>query len=344
MSRASELFEKIKKAGEKQIDDFIITRKSEELFLDFKRSSDNGEGRFLSQNDRNNYAKAICGFGNSEGGVIVWGIDCSKQPDGSDIAKTKFPLRDVKKFVSLLEGFTSATTLPQHSKVENYPIPIDKNRAGFVITYVPQSSTTPLQSIYNKQFYIRAGSNFEPTPYQVLAGMFGKRPQPYVYNMFIMGPAKLVDKTISTQVGFTLYNQGPGIARHLFINTKIWSSPGKNSLIGFDTPDLNNWTGSFSFGMFMSMISKPEMRIAPEAQVQPLILHADFTPPFTNDFKIEISCGCEGSVTTKGALFNNKNTITSIYEKYVTKQPKWEDNDLHKVVQELLGRDNISNQ
>ena len=78
MGRAEDIFERIQQNGETAIDEFIITRKSEELFLDFKRSADNGAGRVLHSIDRDNFAKAISGFGNSEGGVIVWGVDCSK--------------------------------------------------------------------------------------------------------------------------------------------------------------------------------------------------------------------------------------------------------------------------
>lgn len=71
MERAQELFERIKTQGKPAIEEFILTQKAEELFLDFKRSADNGTGRSLNQNDRKNLAKAISGFGNSEGGVVV---------------------------------------------------------------------------------------------------------------------------------------------------------------------------------------------------------------------------------------------------------------------------------
>ena len=80
MDRAEDIFNRIVEKGEPAIDDFIVARTSEELFLDFKRSSDNGAGNQLSQDDRNNLAKAISGFGNSESGVIVWG-DYSCHPD-----------------------------------------------------------------------------------------------------------------------------------------------------------------------------------------------------------------------------------------------------------------------
>jgi hypothetical protein len=73
MGRAEEIFARIVDRGEEAIDEFINTRTSEELFLDFKRSADHGRGAVLHQNDRTNFEKAVSGFGNSEGGVILVG-------------------------------------------------------------------------------------------------------------------------------------------------------------------------------------------------------------------------------------------------------------------------------
>ncbi len=70
MSRAEDLYERIKKDGESVLDNFILQGQAQELFLDFKRSSDNGKNRHLSQTDRNNLAKAISSFGNSEGARV----------------------------------------------------------------------------------------------------------------------------------------------------------------------------------------------------------------------------------------------------------------------------------
>src|SRR5688572_6921061 len=104
MNRAEDLFKKLTESGVAAIDELIATRKSEELFLDFKRSADRGAGPHLHDKDRNNLGKAISGFGNSEGGVIVWGIDCSKGVDGADVASMKFALGDAPAFASRLEG------------------------------------------------------------------------------------------------------------------------------------------------------------------------------------------------------------------------------------------------
>jgi len=57
------------------IDDLVKNRSHEELFLDFKRSADNGNGERLYPTDHRHLADAISAFGNSEGGVIVWGLN-----------------------------------------------------------------------------------------------------------------------------------------------------------------------------------------------------------------------------------------------------------------------------
>jgi hypothetical protein len=76
MSRAQELFDQLRSGGEQLIDEFIAEGHTEDLFLDYKRSTDCGGSRHLHANDWNNLAKAISGFGNSEGGVVLWGVDC----------------------------------------------------------------------------------------------------------------------------------------------------------------------------------------------------------------------------------------------------------------------------
>ena len=77
MNRADDLFSKLTAEGETAINELIVTRKAEELFLDFKRSGDDGAGQRLHESDCKNFSKAISGFGNSEGGVVIWGVDCT---------------------------------------------------------------------------------------------------------------------------------------------------------------------------------------------------------------------------------------------------------------------------
>ncbi len=66
---------------------------------------------------------------------------------------------------------------------------------------------------------MRGGSDFVPVSYGVLAGLFGRRPQPFVYHMWAISPAALApDGSARFTVDFLIANNGPGLARDLYVN------------------------------------------------------------------------------------------------------------------------------
>jgi len=319
MERAKDIFEKIIKNGEIAIDELIVTRRFEELFLDFKRSADNGSGRNLHQNDRDNLAKAISGFGNSEGGVIVWGVHCSKDIDYADLPTAKFPIQNAKRFASWLEGAISGCTIPPHIGIKHHVIDIKEKGDGFVITYIPKSYRAPHQTTKKLQYYIRAGSSFVPAPHSVLAGMFGRRPQPDVFHTFLTEPAELKDNKIKCSMNFLITNQGPGIATDLFINVIASSVPSNNCDLTFESLDPNNWNYIFFMKQKMDVICKKELRLAPEAQVGPLRINIFFAPPFSKKLKIEGICGCGQSPPYRFTIERNPKSIEKLYNDFLTK-------------------------
>ncbi len=324
MGRAEDIFNRIKQGGESAIDEFIETRQSEDLFLDFKRSERNGSGKTFNTNDRKNLAKAISGFGNSEGGVIVWGIDCSKDKNNADVAHTKHPIEDTKKFLSWIEGAVSGCTIPPHTEVQNHPIIINNQDEGFVATYIPKSMKAPHQVIVKgksqHRYYIRAGSNFEPTPHAVLAGMFGHRPQPNVFHSFSVEPATLDADRIHLSMGFLINNQGPGIASDLFMNATLYSGIGKNCSITFNpSSDSNSWTGAILFNNKISMISKLDVRLPPEAELLPFTLKLSLYPPFTSDLLIDCICGSGQSPSIWFEVKTKRQIIEEVYFEFLNK-------------------------
>lgn len=317
MGRAEDVYEKIKKEGLKAIDEFILDRESEELFLDFKRSTDNGSGKKLDQKDRNNLAVAISGFGNSEGGVIVWGIDCSKDDKGADVACAKYPIKDIKKFKSWIENAISGCTVPPIIGVQNHTVNISDKGDGFVVTYIPNSVHTPHQVMGKNQYYIRAGSSFVPTPHSVLAGMFGKKPQPNVFQMYASPPAELINDKIKIELGFLIVNKGPGIANDLYLNLKVISKPGNNCEVSFELIDQNNWIGQLVFGVQFGIISKKDVRLPPDSLLNPFVMHLIIAPPFTNSLLIEGTCGSGNSPSRVFKLENDNKSIRKLYDDFL---------------------------
>jgi hypothetical protein len=319
MERAEEIFERITKQGMIAINGFIEDRKSEELFLDFKRSQNHGTSRKLEENDRKNLAKAISGFGNSEGGVIVWGVDCSTDSDGADVAKALYPIKNPKKFASLLQGVISGCTIPPHSGVKIEAIEMSENE-GFVITLIPKSNSAPHQSVISKQYHIRAGSDFVPTPHDVLAGMFGKRPQPHVFHNFLIANAKSQGDRLDISIGLMVYNEGPGIATDVFTICNKNSLPGHNCEMLIDVPDKKVWTGQYNnlFGQ-ISLISEIGFRLPHGVATQPLILIFRLKPPFEGKLNISIKVGCGESRRYDDEINTNATLIEQIYQRCLDK-------------------------
>src|SRR5207249_1986644 len=131
---------------------------------------------------------------------------------------------------------------------------------GFAISYIPKSPVAPHQAVQVMQYYMRAGSSFVPVPHGVLAGMFGRRPQPVVKHSWSFHPE--IEQmqhpdgaTIAFALGFNLKNRGPTIARDAYVSFRfVLARP----MLRFDvSPDLRNWDQHEDrMGISVSVVSK----------------------------------------------------------------------------------------
>lgn len=219
MGRAEELFDRIKQRGAAEVHEMITAQVVEELFLDYKVSSTKLPARRLDDDDKKNLAKAISGFGNSEGGLIVWGVNC-RQTSSGDVPSAAVPVSNPTALKTLFDGAVGGLTLPAHASVENFAALNSGAADGFVISYVPRGLSVPYQTVVPKEeYYIRAGSSFQPTPHGVLAGMFGRAPQPIVAPLITFGGGQVVQNvppSIRLMLQVFLVNQGRGLAEDIF--------------------------------------------------------------------------------------------------------------------------------
>jgi predicted HTH transcriptional regulator len=82
------------------IHQLIAEAQSESLHLEFKTLSDPSGAR-ITKDDRRMIAKALCGFSNADGGVLILGIE-TKKVDGLDVATNLAPIENASRFASLL--------------------------------------------------------------------------------------------------------------------------------------------------------------------------------------------------------------------------------------------------
>ena len=148
MSRAHELFERLRNGECSALEQLLADREPESLFLDFKCSPQDGTSKTLAPDDNKNLSKAISGFANSSGGIIVWGVNCRRDSaTGNEVAK-KQPLLDAGGFNSKLQAAVSRTTIPPHPGVQVlfFDEP-GQSPAGYVVVYVPQSLSCLLRRL-----------------------------------------------------------------------------------------------------------------------------------------------------------------------------------------------------
>lgn len=147
--------------------------KAEDLYLDFTRKKNAGSG-LLETDDKRAYAKALSGFANSDGGLLVWGVVAEKgkgDPESADVAKRVDPISPLDAFLGELNKVVHYSTKPAVAGVQNIAVPenVGANR-GYVVSYVPAGTNPPYhaENDNNNNYYKRAGSSFyRMEPYDI---------------------------------------------------------------------------------------------------------------------------------------------------------------------------------
>lgn len=327
MSRAEDIFQKLIYFGEDAIDDFIVNLQTEELFLDFKQAVSTGKnGTSLHKDDRKNLAKGISGFGNSEGGVIVWGVECSRDCDIGDVAKAKVKVKNVHRFLSWLENAISGCTIPSHNRVRNHIISVDKNGDGFVATYIPKSELAPLMTTMGNNIYIRSGSNNVPAPYSVIAGMFGKRPQPNVELIIADKNLEVQDNAVEDMVyppsldnppekylRLSFYicgeNDSNVIARELYLSCSSTGKGGEYNKVRFS--NYNQMDSIPGIEGQLNLITRPDLRLPPRGVIRFANVTIILSPYSEEDFLMDGVIGADHAAPKDFRVYIPKNKLRS---------------------------------
>lgn len=225
------------------MDELIADREPESLFLDFKRSPNDGTARQLAPEDNKNLSKAISGFANSSGGVVVWGVDCRRDNATGNEVANKYPLLDAGGFNTKLQSAISRTTIPPHPgiQVASFDEP-GRTPAGYVALLVPQSLIGPIRSVVTNHYHIRTGSDFGIVSHDVLAGMFGRAPQPNVDLNIISHQTRLDSRPEHLTIAFGLIavNLGSVVGERPYLSAFFGDFP--QNLLTVQTPDHRSFS------------------------------------------------------------------------------------------------------
>lgn len=341
LDRAQQLFERLEREGELAIDELITTFESESLWLDFKSVAEDGRGPRLDKYSLEKLAKAISGFGNSAGGVIVWGVDCRDDPRLGDVPAGTKLIENPERFRSWLEAAVSGCTAPPHSGVEHRALQSSATPgSGFVITLIRQAQGPPLQCIQpsaDQRYYIRAGSSFRPVPHAVLSGLFGRRPQPQLSQKYLAPTLDVRqaagNTTIEIESTLAVANRGRSIARDLYANV-FAIPPGPACAITLELRS-DDWQLRGIAGNVWNVLSEPGFRLAPGAAASIAVLRIRLNPPFDRAFVLQMEVGCEGAepLSWRHSLTEDEvsDTVTNAPARLIRNLPK------EKILEAFLG-------
>ncbi|MCH8275513.1 MAG: ATP-binding protein [Armatimonadetes bacterium] len=217
MNAAKELFDtlakcKVSEHPQKQLLEYCNNALSgvERVHVDFKEKSDSSKSD-MDPEDQKNVAKAVSGFANSGGGVLIWGVE--------DKSLCPKPISDVDRFLSSMLELAPHVTDPVVGGIDGDCIPEEGSAdgAGFALLFIPESQLPPHRVILKESriqghYYVRSGSSFVRASHVQLEDMFGRRPKPKL-NLRITGIKEVKSTDGYYTAFFALANDGRGMAR-----------------------------------------------------------------------------------------------------------------------------------
>ncbi len=317
MGRAEELFENIKSQGIEFIHKMIKDEISEELYLDYKRSADNGANKHLHKTDRHNFCKAISGYSNTEGGLIIWGVECARNKvDDKDVPTEVHNIHNIKRYRSWMDSIVSGLTIPINPGVENFDIPTSEE-GGILVSYIPKLEGEPLRALHNEKYFMRSGATFVSIPHNMLSKMFGGRPSPLLTHNYLIEPPIIYEERVDIIVSIQLQNIGMVTSEEVFLNSTIICSINDDESEYLKLNDHDNFTDLSKTKQFRHLISKPGIKITPNQFYTPLKVRIILDSMIERDFKIEFVYGCNNSVPRTYFMFIRRKNLEHIWRLFV---------------------------
>lgn len=160
------------------IEELITNGEAEGQYLECKAPS----APHFSRDLQAKLAEAISGFGNTAGGVFIWGVSTSKHPHAGDVLTQIVPLANCRGFSQQISRAIPKLAYPNVQISDSAILRrMPGDSAGMVITFIPKTSGDPIQSLIDKNFYIRSGDEFVEMPYEILKRMFASVSSPDLY-------------------------------------------------------------------------------------------------------------------------------------------------------------------
>lgn len=187
-------------------------------WLDFKGGSHPSE-----KSEKKIWSEALSGFANTQGGVLIWGIDARKDGGtGVDCARALALVEQPDRFESRLRELQAQSTDPPVMNVEywHHENPESPGK-GFVACLVPQSANGPHRAeAAGRNYYIRAGDSFHVPSVSLLRRLFYPELHPLLWPE--LRPSLDMDMR-KLHIECRLNNSGVATAKNVIVGVVIES-------------------------------------------------------------------------------------------------------------------------
>ncbi len=199
-----------------EIERFVAERQEEHLTLEFKTVNHPSN---VIDHDRKNFSIALSGLGNSNGGIIIWGIKAKSNEHKQDVASAKAPIAELTKFLNFLNRTEGQAVIPLISGVLHEKIEEGAD-TGYVKTFIPPSNNAPHMAIIGgKHYYKRSGDSFYQCEHYDIVDMFSRKKSPDLILKTRILPrsnASMGDR-YKFEIILSLQNNGKAIARYPYL-------------------------------------------------------------------------------------------------------------------------------
>lgn len=234
---ALQLFDSLSRM--RDIDELIADGEAEGLHLECKATV----SPRLNREQKVALARAISGFGNTSGGVLIWGVSTTRHAhSGLDVLSQVEPIASVRAFERQIRQAIPSLTTPAvlRSRTKTLQRRPSETR-GVAITYLPATTGDPIQSALDNLFYFRAGDEFVTAPYELIKRLFASTESPDLHPIFDVRLAKRDANGVWT-IPIAIENRASAVAEHCKIAVSFGGASACETITcqGFrDASDLN---------------------------------------------------------------------------------------------------------
>jgi len=193
------------------IENLISSQIRESEVLEYKNAS-----KKFTDKDKKEIAKDVSAMANSNGGVIIYGIDTNKEDKTKPSKISGIHLDNIESFDRIVNSQIKREIKNIQKKI------INENSINVMVVFIPQSEDSPHQSLINKRYYRRSLTESVPMEHDIVELHFGRRLGP-ILELNIIDVDKKIEKLSFKEDGFSeplklrlsIYNSGRKVGKYV---------------------------------------------------------------------------------------------------------------------------------